>query len=463
MNGLIERIGAQRFFRIHRSRIVNITRVKELLIAGGGDYHVVLWDGTQLGLSRLYRDALQEQLTGPLGADRAEARLVHANRQNSINIPATGSNGNIVSVGSNTRRVLRFTPALLGRHVVAVGRVDHLDEQRQPALAIGERAIGAQIEPRVRRQAQTVALRAQHVAGGVARRCSRESESSIRSACAPRGWCGRTIGRPRRCSRCGADRSRRRSARSAVRRHGVLELGLVPRVRQPAVEAVRRSPFELELDAVRRRRSARSASSDAAAGPRGCSRCESPHLRSAADRCRDGGRPIPTRASAVPIRCSRPAFDASPTVRAPAACRQARTAPDRSSAPGAGRRRRTARAARSELRTRSSSHGDALLCSIRSQRSTRTPGVIEKRAVGVHRYCAQPAADQASTSAFDEQWSSVVWREAAIDARRIQRLRLRAELDEVRRSPDCHSAPPRQVTSRSLPSSRTRPSTTRLP
>jgi two-component system LytT family response regulator len=63
MTALIERIGSRRFFRIHRSRIVNISRVKELLIAGGGDYQVVLWDGTRLGLSRLYRDALQDQLT----------------------------------------------------------------------------------------------------------------------------------------------------------------------------------------------------------------------------------------------------------------------------------------------------------------------------------------------------------------------------------------------------------------
>lgn len=62
MNGLIEKLGPQKFFRIHRSRIVNIARVKELLIAGGGDYQVVLLDGTKLGLSRLYRDALQNQL-----------------------------------------------------------------------------------------------------------------------------------------------------------------------------------------------------------------------------------------------------------------------------------------------------------------------------------------------------------------------------------------------------------------
>jgi two-component system LytT family response regulator len=63
MTRLIERIGPHRFFRIHRSRIVNIARVKELLIAGGGDYQVVLWNGAKLGLSRLYREELQEQLT----------------------------------------------------------------------------------------------------------------------------------------------------------------------------------------------------------------------------------------------------------------------------------------------------------------------------------------------------------------------------------------------------------------
>lgn len=63
MNGLIARIGERQFSRIHRSRIVNIARVKELIIAGGGDYQVLLWDGTRLGLSRLYRDGLQSQLS----------------------------------------------------------------------------------------------------------------------------------------------------------------------------------------------------------------------------------------------------------------------------------------------------------------------------------------------------------------------------------------------------------------
>lgn len=63
MTRVIERIGPRRFARIHRSRIVNLARVKELLIAGGADYQVVLWNGTRLGLSRLYRDELQEALS----------------------------------------------------------------------------------------------------------------------------------------------------------------------------------------------------------------------------------------------------------------------------------------------------------------------------------------------------------------------------------------------------------------
>ena len=63
LHSLEGELDPRKFFRIHRSRIVNVGRVKELLIAGGGDYHVVLWDGTRLGLSRMYRDALQEQLT----------------------------------------------------------------------------------------------------------------------------------------------------------------------------------------------------------------------------------------------------------------------------------------------------------------------------------------------------------------------------------------------------------------
>ncbi len=62
MANLQLRVGAQRFFRIHRSRIVNVARIKELHLAAGGDYDVILENGVKLGLSRLYKDALQERL-----------------------------------------------------------------------------------------------------------------------------------------------------------------------------------------------------------------------------------------------------------------------------------------------------------------------------------------------------------------------------------------------------------------
>lgn len=45
-----------RFARIHRSMIVNLSRVREIKPAGGGEYAVMLADGTRLVLSRGYRD-----------------------------------------------------------------------------------------------------------------------------------------------------------------------------------------------------------------------------------------------------------------------------------------------------------------------------------------------------------------------------------------------------------------------
>jgi two-component system LytT family response regulator len=61
MVNLMTRLG-DRFFRIHRSTIVNVERIKELRLAGGGDYDVVLMSGVRLGLSRMYKDALQDRL-----------------------------------------------------------------------------------------------------------------------------------------------------------------------------------------------------------------------------------------------------------------------------------------------------------------------------------------------------------------------------------------------------------------
>jgi len=62
MNQMESRLDPQRFFRIHRSRIVNTERIKELQPWFNGEYVVVLHNGTQLRLSRSYREKLEERL-----------------------------------------------------------------------------------------------------------------------------------------------------------------------------------------------------------------------------------------------------------------------------------------------------------------------------------------------------------------------------------------------------------------
>jgi two-component system LytT family response regulator len=47
-----------RFARVHRSAIVALDRVRELQSLGGGEYRVVLRDGTQVPMSQRYRDRL---------------------------------------------------------------------------------------------------------------------------------------------------------------------------------------------------------------------------------------------------------------------------------------------------------------------------------------------------------------------------------------------------------------------
>jgi two-component system LytT family response regulator len=62
MNGMLARLSSERYFRIHRSRIVRLDRIQSLHLASGGDYDVVLYNGVRLGLSRLYKEALQSRL-----------------------------------------------------------------------------------------------------------------------------------------------------------------------------------------------------------------------------------------------------------------------------------------------------------------------------------------------------------------------------------------------------------------
>jgi two-component system, LytTR family, response regulator len=59
MAAVTERLNSPRFVRIHRSRIVNLDFVRELRPLWGGDYTVLLRDGTQLTLSRTYRATLE--------------------------------------------------------------------------------------------------------------------------------------------------------------------------------------------------------------------------------------------------------------------------------------------------------------------------------------------------------------------------------------------------------------------
>jgi two-component system LytT family response regulator len=60
------RLDPRRFVRIHRSAIINLERLKELQPLFHGDYTVILADGTQLTLSRGYKEKFQEKLGKPL-------------------------------------------------------------------------------------------------------------------------------------------------------------------------------------------------------------------------------------------------------------------------------------------------------------------------------------------------------------------------------------------------------------
>ena len=64
MNALEQRLDSHKFLRIHRSTIVNADRIKELRPWFHGEYIVVLKDGTELTLSRTYR----EKILGLLGS-----------------------------------------------------------------------------------------------------------------------------------------------------------------------------------------------------------------------------------------------------------------------------------------------------------------------------------------------------------------------------------------------------------
>lgn len=58
LSHLQTRLDPEKFARIHRSTIVNIERIKEMYPLFNGDQMIILHDGTQLTMSRNYRDKL---------------------------------------------------------------------------------------------------------------------------------------------------------------------------------------------------------------------------------------------------------------------------------------------------------------------------------------------------------------------------------------------------------------------
>lgn len=64
MNKLEKTLDPEQFLRVHRSRMVNIQRVKELRPLFRGEYDLMLKDGTRLETGRGYRDRIQKLLGG---------------------------------------------------------------------------------------------------------------------------------------------------------------------------------------------------------------------------------------------------------------------------------------------------------------------------------------------------------------------------------------------------------------
>jgi two-component system LytT family response regulator len=59
IGGIAERLNPNHFVRIHRSTIVDVRKIKELIPVNSGEYIVVLNSGKELSCSRGYRAALQ--------------------------------------------------------------------------------------------------------------------------------------------------------------------------------------------------------------------------------------------------------------------------------------------------------------------------------------------------------------------------------------------------------------------
>jgi two-component system LytT family response regulator len=66
LSTLEDRLDPARFFRVHRSAIVNLDRIRELQPYFKGEHVLILHDGTRLKLSRARRESLAARLGQPL-------------------------------------------------------------------------------------------------------------------------------------------------------------------------------------------------------------------------------------------------------------------------------------------------------------------------------------------------------------------------------------------------------------
>jgi two-component system LytT family response regulator len=64
ISDLEAQLSAAQFLRIHRSTMINVSRIREMQPLFHGEYSVVLQDGTRLTMSRSFRDRVFERLTG---------------------------------------------------------------------------------------------------------------------------------------------------------------------------------------------------------------------------------------------------------------------------------------------------------------------------------------------------------------------------------------------------------------
>jgi two-component system LytT family response regulator len=65
MNQLEQRLDPARFFRVHRSAIVNLERVREIRPLLHGDRELLLAGGTRVRLSRTRREEFERAFSAP--------------------------------------------------------------------------------------------------------------------------------------------------------------------------------------------------------------------------------------------------------------------------------------------------------------------------------------------------------------------------------------------------------------